>query len=231
MSIQAVTFDAAHTLVHVEWNPARMAVEAAVEVGAKVDGQVAEETYNRMLQTRWRDYQELNKSDDAKACRDFWLSLTGEWLQRLGLSLELVEPISAQVEDWLLGEDSRVYHVYDDVFPCLEALKAKGLRMAVISNWDYTLIPTMVRFGLADYFEVIVPSLVFGVEKPDVRIFEHTLNLLGLEAGAVMHVGDDPMADFHGARSAGMEAMIIDRGCAQPSSHVISDLRDLVGVL
>lgn len=222
-----VTFDAAHTLLHVDWNPPKMATEALIAAGEKVDAQVAGEVYNRLLQGRWVMYQEVNKSASAEVCREFWLELTQDWLAQLGLSVDLVPAVVESVEARLRpGGD--VYHVYDDVVPCLESLKAKGLRLAVISNWDFTLQPTLEAFELDGYFEVITASLVFGVEKPDRAIFEHTLGRLGVEPGVALHVGDDPMADFHGAVQAGMQAKIIDRSGNQQSKHVIDDLRQLV---
>lgn len=224
--IEAVTFDAAHTLIHVDWDPARITVEAAIRTGARIDPAVGREIYLRMLQGGWRDYQELNRTGSEEDCRGYWLELTEEWLLRQGETRDRVGDIAREVQRRLKpGGD--VYHVYEDVVPCLEGLLERGVRLAVISNWDFTLPGVLEDFGLAGYFEVVVASLCFGVEKPDPAIFAYALGELGVEAGAALHVGDDPMADFHGARSAGMQARIIDRS-GVASASVLTDLRDLM---
>ncbi len=58
-----------------------------------------------------------------------------------------------------------------------------------------------------------VDSSTVGADKPDKRIFQHALALLGAAAtpGAALHVGDDLVRDYLGARSAGMQAILVAR--------------------
>jgi FMN phosphatase YigB (HAD superfamily) len=49
------------------------------------------------------------------------------------------------------------------------------------------------------------------VEKPSAAIFERTLERLGVPASRTVHVGDSPREDYHGAASAGLTPLLIDR--------------------
>ena len=83
----------------------------------------------------------------------------------------------------------------------LEALRARGLSLAVVSNWDVSLPDTLASVGLEHLFTVVISSAAAGVAKPDPRIFELALEELGVAPERVLHVGDDA-ADEQGAAAA-----------------------------
>ena len=66
-------------------------------------------------------------------------------------------------------------HVPDDVVPTLAALRARGLRLTVVSNANGTLCDHLERLGLASRFHCVLDSFDLGVEKPDPRLFELAL--------------------------------------------------------
>ncbi|MBI1377067.1 MAG: HAD-IA family hydrolase [Frankiales bacterium] len=75
-----------------------------------------------------------------------------------------------------------------------------GLRTALLSNsWgnDYP------RDGWDDMFDVVVISGEVGMRKPEARIFEHTVDLLGVAAGECVFV-DDLAHNVEAAVAAGM---------------------------
>jgi len=79
------------------------------------------------------------------------------------------------------------------------------------------------------------------VAKPDPAIFRIALRALGASANAVVHVGDDPIADVQGARATGLRAVLVRRtgtptsGAARdpvwPDVPVIRTLRELTHAL
>lgn len=85
----------------------------------------------------------------------------------------------------------------------LEALRAHGLLLAVVANWDCALPGHLEALGLASYFETIVTSAEAGVAKPDPAIFRLALERLRVDPARALHVGDEPL-DEEGARAAGM---------------------------
>ena len=58
-------------------------------------------------------------------------------------------------------------HVPADVAPALAALRAAGVRLVVVSNANGTLRALFDRVGLTAWFDVVLDSHEWGVEKPD----------------------------------------------------------------
>jgi putative hydrolase of the HAD superfamily len=106
--------------------------------------------------------------------------------------------------------------IYADVMPTLRLLKERGLKLAIVSNWDLSLQSHCDDLGLTPLFDTIVGSLSVGHEKPDPVIFEIALGRLGLAAPQVVHVGDMYQSDVLGARRAGLTPVLLDRYDLQP---------------
>lgn len=85
----------------------------------------------------------------------------------------------------------------------LRELRARGIALAVVSNWDCSLRDVVTRLGLGSLFSAIVASADVGSEKPDPGIFRAALERLGIAPGRALHIGDEP-ADAEGARAAGL---------------------------
>jgi putative hydrolase of the HAD superfamily len=83
------------------------------------------------------------------------------------------------------------------------ALRARGLELAVVANWDYLLPLHLDRLGVVELFSAVVTSAETGAPKPDPAIFLHALGRVGVEPERAVHVGDRPI-DREGARAAGM---------------------------
>jgi putative hydrolase of the HAD superfamily len=62
-----------------------------------------------------------------------------------------------------------------------------------------------------DYFDVIIDSHIGGVAKPDPRIFQIALERLGVGPDEARFAGDIYSIDVEGARTAGIEARLIDQ--------------------
>lgn len=96
-----------------------------------------------------------------------------------------------------------VFEPLPGVPEALVRLRARGLPLAVISNWDCSLGERLSELGLEHYFDFVLSSAEARVAKPDRHIFELALERLGVRPERALHVGDQP-ADEEGARAAGM---------------------------
>ena len=91
----------------------------------------------------------------------------------------------------------------DGAEAALDRLRAAGLALACVANWDAGLHEHLERLGLDMRFEVVLSSAEAGAAKPDPAIFEIALARLGVTAGRVLHVGDED-DDRLGAAAAGI---------------------------
>ncbi|MCB9896499.1 MAG: HAD-IA family hydrolase [Planctomycetes bacterium] len=124
--------------------------------------------------------------------------------------------------------DPSTYVVFDDVFPALDELAQRGVRLAVTSNWSDRLPGLLEDLQLAPYFETLVVSQLVGHAKPDVRIFHDLARRTACDPGLILHVGDQREDDLHGARRAGLAARLVDRTPgALCDPDVLSSLLDL----
>jgi putative hydrolase of the HAD superfamily len=119
--------------------------------------------------------------------------------------------------------DAVTFTAFSDAAPAVEALASQGRRLAVVSNWDVSLPPLLVRLGLATHIETVVHSAGVGASKPDPKPFLVALERLGLSSDECVHVGDDPVNDGAGAAAAGLRAILVDRnGAVEPGVRVRS---------
>jgi len=118
---------------------------------------------------------------------------------------------------------------FDDTIPALEALRGRGVRLAVVSNWDGRLRRILEDHRLRPYFDAVVISAEVGWRKPHPGIFRRALAEMGAAPGDVLHVGDSVGDDVAGARGAGIRPVLLDRrgGKTADGAAVIADLRAL----
>ncbi len=95
------------------------------------------------------------------------------------------------------------WRVYGDVAHWLETWHRRGLKLAVVSNFDSRLPGLLEALGLAPWLQAVVVSSAAGAAKPDPLPFQQALSQLNLEPAQVWHVGDSP-EDGAGCRAAGI---------------------------
>ena len=118
----------------------------------------------------------------------------------------------------------------------VRALAAAGVRLAVTSNSDGTIEDHLRRHewvqvgeGAGVPVEVITDSGVVGVGKPDARVFQATIDALGLAPEHILHIGDSAFYDVEGAAAVGMQAVHMDPfGVCAGDHHHVADLGALL---
>jgi HAD superfamily hydrolase (TIGR01509 family) len=130
-----------------------------------------------------------------------------------------------------IGEATRRY---PETLEGLEALRAAGVRMAIISNapWDVPgrlLVRDMERCGIAGFFDATVFSGDVPWRKPNPEFMWEAARRLEVKPGECLVVGDSLRADIAGARAAGIRCAWVKRGATevadddpQPDEIVVS---------
>lgn len=108
--------------------------------------------------------------------------------------------------------DAQNFGLYDDVLPCLEALKAAGVRMALLSNaLGHGVEEIVAHFALDDYMAAAISSIETGAVKPAPRMFSALFGLLEIAPSDAVMVGDSMEDDVDGALACGCPAILLDR--------------------
>ena len=91
------------------------------------------------------------------------------------------------------------FAVLPGTLEALERLRALGLTLAVVGNWDYSLHRWLAEHGLAQVFATVVPA----AGKPDPAGILQALDVMRVPPARALHIGDDG-ADEQAARAAGV---------------------------
>ena len=201
--MRAVLLDAFGTLVELEPPGPLLARELARRLGVVV----SEADADRAMRAEIAYYRRHHaRARDAASLADLRARCAGVVAAELGLGgalegPELIEALLAALR----------FRPFPDVVPALGALRGRGVRLVVVSDWDVSLHEMLARTGLEPLVDGAVATAVVGVAKPDPAPFRRALALAGVAAGEALHVGDSVALDVAGARAAGIEPVLLRR--------------------
>jgi putative hydrolase of the HAD superfamily len=149
------------------------------------------------------------------------------------LGLEPTPELLAELDRPL--DPTTVVEPYPEVIEVLDALRARGMRMAVVSDAWPELTELHAGVGLGGYFEAYAISAVLGCTKPDPRMYRHASDALGLAPGRCLFVDDTPRL-VEAAIALGYQGCAVLRdgaghGSASPGVPSVADLRGLLPLL
>lgn len=144
--------------------------------------------------------QEKRKAVKAgKSDVEFWLQYAQE--NNITLPKEWVCSFNQVMKD-AIGINPQMYAL-------VEELKAKNIRVALLSNIDERLAKLIRNLGLYEPFSPCLLSCEIGLEKPDFKAFEILLGQLNLPAREVLFIDDRP-ENIEAARELGMDAILFE---------------------
>jgi putative hydrolase of the HAD superfamily len=215
----AVLLDAFGTLIDIDDPFARLRRSLRTHLAVEVSAAEAERAF-RAEMTYYADH--CHEGADAATLADLRARCAAIVLTDLGID---ADPAQAGV----LLRDSIAFRAFDDVVPLLAGLDRAGVAVAVVSNWDCSLPESLAAAGIA--IEHVFDSASSGSSKPDPGIFHRALRTLGVAPGRALHVGDTDEADGLGARAAGVDVRILDRGGGAAGTGTITALTDVLDLL
>lgn len=204
--VRAVTIDAAGTLVLPRESIATTYVEWARRFGARVS--VA--TVSAALRPAMARHRALRAGDPS--WRAYWAAVVAD-----ATGVAAPELTDALIDHFA---GATAWRLADGALACVQGLRAAGLRVAVLSNWDRRLHGTLAELGIAGELDAVLASADLGGEKPEPRVFELAAARLGVAVNELVHVGDDDADDVAGAMGAGAMAL-----------HIVRDVGGFDGLL
>jgi len=190
--VDAVTVDAYGTMLHVR-DPVPALAAALERRGVERPPEAVRAAF--LAEVRHYRPRSLRGRDEASLA-ELRRECVGVFLDALEAPLDA----AAFVPDFMGGLD---FELLPGTAAALDSLRARGLSLAVVSNWDCALPGILERLGIADRFDALCVSALVGAEKPDAAIFAEALRRLGVDAGRAVHVGNDD-DDERGAAAAGL---------------------------
>ena len=121
--------------------------------------------------------------------------------------------------------------LYAHVEQTLEALSQRYVLVSLTNgNAD------LGRQACSRFFKACLKAEDIGISKPEAAAFEAACEAAGYRPSQVLHIGDHPHDDIHGALNAGMRAVQarmpgIDRPRHEGADGIFDDWRQLPGLL
>jgi putative hydrolase of the HAD superfamily len=220
MDIRAVIFDRDNTLVYFD-AAATAALEARVGAAAPTLPPGAAAAH----WAAWPGPWPRAVDDEPAFWHAFWYQLAADYTL-------------ADASVVALLEIGAFYHTcftsFPDATPCLRALRARGLRLAVLTNFELPSIDQTLRNAGLDpaWFSALLSSAAIGVYKPDPSAYLAAAAALELDPAECMFVDDLP-ENVAAACAIGMRGVLLDRARAHPSGTIerVDDLHGLAALL
>jgi putative hydrolase of the HAD superfamily len=223
---QALLLDCLGTLVRLEAPAPRLREQLRARLGLEVTENVAA-TAMRAEIAHYRAH--MHGAGDAASLARLRRECAAVVREAVGAGVAPLEKVEAALLAALH------FTPFDDAVPALAALRARGVRLVVVSNWDVSLHDVLAGTGLDVLLDGAISSAEAGSAKPDPGIVVRALALAGVRAQDAWLVGDTPADDVGAARAAGVRPVLIDRSggqavAAQPGVRVIRALSELPGL-
>eukprot|EP00271_Cylindrocystis_brebissonii_P015581 TRINITY_DN38514_c0_g1_i1.p1 TRINITY_DN38514_c0_g1~~TRINITY_DN38514_c0_g1_i1.p1 ORF type:complete len:430 (-),score=15.84 TRINITY_DN38514_c0_g1_i1:390-1679(-) len=197
LSHKALLVDAAGTLLEPTEPVTQVYLNIGRKYGVKYSDREILDRYRVAYAKPWR-HSILRYHGDARPFWQFVLSeATGCADQQFA---EEVYEYYTSAQAWRLI-DPEASHVF-------AALRAAGVKLAVVSNFDTRLRQVLRGLGCDEWFDALAVSAEVHAEKPNRAIFSHACDLLQVDPHEAVHVGDDRRNDVWGARDAGCDAWL-----------------------
>lgn len=217
-----VLFDLGSTLIYFEGDwPAVMAqaLQASTEylrsLGYDLDARTFPRAYFNIIQDYYR------KRNDK------FIEYTADQVLREALRSSYPKTPPEHIRQSLkvmYGVLQNHWFIEKDAVPMLEALRARGYRLGIVSNAaDDDDVQTLVdNAALRPYFDFILTSAVAGVRKPSPKIFLDALATWNAQPEQAVMVGDTLTADIAGANQVGIASVWVMRRADTPENRTLA---------
>lgn len=162
--------------------------------------------------TGFRWHEPTRRYSPAILADAWWEELlglfTGAFIAVCQVPQERAVELARQVRMQYLRPDA--WRLFDDSRPALERLSERGFRHMLLSNHVPELGQLLSLLRIRGCFEHVINSAETGFEKPHPQAYARVLSLLPEGTEATM-IGDNPTADYAGAKAAGLKAILVRR--------------------
>lgn len=222
MPLRAVFLDVGNTLVRERPSRFEIYAQCARQYGLPV----ATERMNQLMRAAHRELP--REIAGAWRYTDRWFEAYIERIfsADLGLPRERLAELSRDL--FARFSDAATFELFPGAAELCDELRARGLVVGLVSNWSPRLPRLVEQLGLAARTDFVLCSALERLEKPDEELFRRALRRAGVRADEALHAGDDLEKDFHGARRAGLRAVLVDHARVRvdesPRVHSLPEL-------
>ncbi len=228
--IKAIFFDAVGTLFDVKGSVGEVYAQYAKKYGVRDSGEMIaalNRAFKETMKTLPAPVFAVDRPEKLKQCeRLWWFDVVHAVYYRVGMFEGFDDFFDEVFESF--GRATH-WQLFPETHEVLMQLKEQGFELGIITNFDSRFFQVARALDIHQFFDSVTISSLAGAAKPASKIFSYALEQHMLTPDEVLHVGDDPIEDFEGARQAGFHGILIDRsGIATYDEHNLPHLSSLL---
>lgn len=229
----ALFFDAAYTLIHPAPSVGALYASQARRHGVEVEAAAIEAAFGAAwAEERGRVAQGPPYGRTDAESRRFWRGVVERVFHHVGATMPHGDFFD---ELYDLFGTAQAWRLDDEAIVSIEAARAAGWRVGVLSNFDGRLHGLLRDLDVTHRLDALIVSCDAGFEKPDPAIYAMAKRTVGAMNGDIVAmVGDSPAEDHDAPRALGWRAALVDpRGkhTARADTQRAATLREAVELL
>jgi len=223
LTVKAVTFDAAGTLFFPQ--PSVGAIYS--EIMARYGLELEPDQLNNSFAEAFKSAEKEGSIEDPETREwEFWRSIVVGTVSDLAELPENFDDLFQAL--WTEFAKGSRWKLNPEAQATFDILEDRGIFCALLTNWDRRVRRVVRDHNLESRFAQLFISSEVGFEKPDRQLFDFVATKMELSPDEILHVGDHLNQDYHGARNAGWNALLLTSKPADNSdAQTIASLLDI----
>jgi putative hydrolase of the HAD superfamily len=194
-------------------------IDAMINLGLKVDRKKATE----MIQEIVKEY-----GSNSSKHYDYFIIRLKE-LENMEISFKnQIKYIAGAVMAYHQEKIDSI-RLYDDVKPCLNKLKMKGLKSAIITDSPLPIkqYEKILRLNIDNFIDLVIISDEIGIRKPNPKLFSYCLNKFKVKGFETIYIGDNLNNDIVPAKINKIHSIYIHRGGKYDFNNTGEEINEL----
>ena len=221
--IETVLFDYVNTIAHLEPTREKILQQFARE-RSKKDIKAADATRAFKEVDEITPYSSVRINNEIKK-HSFYQAYNKNLFDKLDLVCynDYYRYYKNIKKEWIL---------YEEALETICALKSKGIKVGIVSNFDKHLDMITKKLKIHDLMDIFVVSAQVGLEKPDINFYNYVKDTYSLDTTTTVYVGDSYNLAYNPSKQAGYNSYLIDRDNFYPSTlKKIANLSEIIKVV
>lgn len=210
---KVITFDCTNTILFFKNPPEVQYVKTAGDFGFSpdvFDKDLVKKNFRKEFKELHRKHPNFGKN--SISYQEWWLQLVTNVLMhssREKIEANTLKPVAKKLIDQYKTREC--WGKFPKSNELIESLKEAGKTVGVISNFDPRLHELLIDVNLPT-FDFVATSYEAGFEKPNPKIFKYAaeLSCQTFDPHQALHIGNEEIKDFEGAKSAGWSSILIN---------------------
>ena len=140
------------------------------------------------------------------------------------------EELALQFGEKYLETLARQTHLIEGCLETLEYVKGKYQLYVLSNGFREVQYKKLKNSQILHFFDGVILSDDIGINKPDIRLFQHALHRAKCDARACAFVGDDWEADIVGAKNAGIDQVFFNPQRRKTPFAATYDIKKLIKI-